>query len=296
MAGLRLIAPPGTEPLVARLLRAVAIAGAPEGSAQQPMAIRFAGATASASTPIAVVKSGWMLQTVLRLRDDSRLASSSASPSAPSLSAWSQPPARDAAVQEPWVTLAWNRDGSPRVRAARTEGELLLDVDASIDSLFAAAVVQAALNARVDVKSYAEHETARLDEKTLSAWSRPPGPVARDAWRTAESTDARWFWLLAIVLLGVEQWLRGRFGPRPSTGGHPCRRLRGAIAPPISSAISPPSRGGCGCERFCGRSLWRCRLPRRSRFYSGKPVCPQPPRVQSPQPCWRRPPECGCAV
>ena len=103
-----------------------------------------------------------------------------------------------------------NRDGSPRVRAARSESELLLDVDASLDSLFAAAVVQAALTARVDVNGYAEHETARLDEKALSAWTRPSGPVARDAWRTADSTDARWFWLLAIVLLGVEQWLRAR--------------------------------------------------------------------------------------
>ena len=108
------------------------------------------------------------------------------------------------------MILARNRDGSPRVRAARSEGELLLDVDASLDSLFAAAVVQAALTARVDVNGYAEHETARLDEKALSAWSRPPGPVTRDAWRTADSTDARWFWLLAIVLLGVEQWLRTR--------------------------------------------------------------------------------------
>jgi hypothetical protein len=207
MAGLRLIAPAGSEQDVARLLRAVAIAGAPDGSAEQPLAIRFAGATVLATTPVAPISPGWMLRTVLRLREDSALALSS---SLSSLSAPSLPSARDATVPDPWTILSWNGDGSPSVRAARWGSELLLDVAASLDSLFAAAVVQAALTARVDVDGYAEHETARLDEKLLSGWSRPPGPVGPDAWRTADSTDARWFWLLAIAMLGVEQWLRAR--------------------------------------------------------------------------------------
>jgi hypothetical protein len=212
MAGLRLIAAPGAEQGIRRLLRAVAIAGAPEGSAEQPVAIQFAGAAAtasspsssassSASAPLAAIRPGWMLRTLLRLREDSTLASSSA---------WSGPSARDATVPDPWTIVARNRDGSPRVRAASSGSELLLDVAAPPDSFFAAAVVQAALTARVDVNGYAEHEIARLDEKALVALSRPPGSVTRDAWRTADSTDARWFWLLAIVLLGVEQWLRAK--------------------------------------------------------------------------------------
>jgi hypothetical protein len=199
--GLRLTAAPGSERDVARLLRAVASAGAPAPSAQQPMAVQFAGATASVSAPLAPVRRGWMLNTVLRLGHDPAVASPSSKPeSSDGLST----------VPDPWTILAWNPDGSPRVRAAASDNELILDVAALPGSLFAAAVVQAVLTARVGVTGYGEYEPARLEEKTLSAWSRPPASVTRDAWRTAESSDARWCWLLALVLLAVEQWLRGR--------------------------------------------------------------------------------------
>ena len=76
------------------------------------------------------------------------------------------------------------------------------------------------LNARVDQAGYDEHEVARLDEALLDALSRPPGPVTRDAWRTSDASDARWVWLVALVLLGVEQWLRAR------STRHPQRRSR----------------------------------------------------------------------
>jgi hypothetical protein len=200
-AGLRLSAAPGGEQSVARLLRAVATAGAPAGSSEQPVTIQFAGASPSVSVPLTAIKPGWMLRTVLRLREDPTLASSPES---------SGLPAPQATVPDPWTIVVRNRDGSPRVRAAASLSELLLDVAAPADSLFAAAVVQAALTARVDVNDYAEHEIARLDEKALSTLSRPAGPVAPDAWRRADSTDARWFWLVAIALLGVEQWLRAQ--------------------------------------------------------------------------------------
>jgi len=54
----------------------------------------------------------------------------------------------------------------------------------------------------------ATHEIARTNEPTLTTWNRQAAPVGRDAWRTARSTDARWCWLIALALLGLEQWLR----------------------------------------------------------------------------------------
>jgi hypothetical protein len=200
-AGLRLIAPAGAEQSVSRLLRAVAIAGAPAGSTDEPMAIHFAGAEAGpiAATPI---QRGWMLRTVLRLLDDPTVAGVASS--APS------------AVDTPWTTLALTPDGRPLLRAAASGSELLLEVGAPVDGLFAAEVVRAVLTARLDPAGYDEHEIGPLDADLVNALTRQPGSVTRDAWRTADSSDARWLWLAAIVLLGVEQWLRGRSTRHPN--------------------------------------------------------------------------------
>jgi hypothetical protein len=139
-----------------------------------------------------------MLSTVLRLLEDDAL--SQASILAPG-------DRGRVASTDTWTTLARNHDGAPLLRAAASGSQLLLDVAASPDTLLAALVVRAVLTARLDTSGYSEHEVARVD---LSALTRPPGPVTRDAWRTADSSDARWAWLLALILLGVEQWLRTR--------------------------------------------------------------------------------------
>jgi len=198
-AGLRLIAPAGADQSVARLLRAVAIAGAPGGAADQPIVIEFAGAPPGAIS-VSPVRPGWMLRTVLRLLDDP--AVSSTSPASASGS--------EGAGDVPWTTLAMTPDNRPLLRAAASGSELLLDVGAPADGLFAAEVVRAALVARLDPAIYDEHEVGRLDDALLTALTRQPGPVTRDTWRTADSSDARWLWLVALVLLGAEQWLRER--------------------------------------------------------------------------------------
>ncbi len=113
-------------------------------------------------------------------------------------------------MQTPWTTLALKPDGRPLLRAAASGSELLLEVGAPADGLFAAEVVRAVLTARLDPAGYDEHEVGRLDAALVDALTRQPGSVTRDAWRTADTSDARWLWLAAIVLLGVEQWLRAR--------------------------------------------------------------------------------------
>ena len=203
-AGLRLVTAPGAEPGAARLLRAVANAGAPAGSTDQPIVVRFAGASSvsEAQSSLAPVRSGWMLSTVLRLLENS---SRSVTPELASEEGLKTP-------TDPWTTIARAGNGSPVVRAAASGNELLLDVSASPDTLLAAEVVRAALTARLDPRRYAEHEVARAD---VTALARQPGSVTRHAWRTADSSDARWVWLAALMLLGVEQWLRNRAVKHP---------------------------------------------------------------------------------
>jgi len=195
--GLRLIGPPGAERELARLRRVLALAGTFASAADQPIAVQLDGGTAEASP--APIPPGWMLGTVLRLLNDPASAS-------PGATVQSGP----AGVPTPWLTLASNPRGEALVRAAASGAELLVDVKAPVDSLFAAEVVRAVLNARIDPGTYDEHEIARVDEALLVGLSRPPGPVTLEAWRTSEASDTRWAWLAALTLLGVEQWLRGR--------------------------------------------------------------------------------------
>jgi hypothetical protein len=192
-AGLRLVASDKDQAALAHLLRAVASAGAPAGSAEQPVAVQFTGAVASQIQP-ARLKAGWMLRTILRLREG--LADTATD--------------KGGGDDSVWTIVSRGGNGAPRVRAASSGNELIVEVDGGPDSLAAAAVVRALLLARIDPDPYAEHEVARVDVATMNAVSRPPAPVSREAWRNADSTDARWLWLVVLVMLGVEQWLRDR--------------------------------------------------------------------------------------
>jgi hypothetical protein len=196
-AGLRVMASQGAKASIERLLQAVAAAGAPAGSTDEPIAIWFSNGEPPASG-LTMVRPGWMLRTVLRLREDVTFRRPAPRPEG------------EAAPSDPWTTVARSPDGAPLVRAAASGRELLLEIAAPPDSLLAAATVRAALTARLDVDVYAEREVVRLEETSLMAFTRPSAGVSRDEWRSAESTDARWFWLLALVLLAVEQWLRDR--------------------------------------------------------------------------------------
>jgi hypothetical protein len=188
------------------LLRAVADAGTPAGSAQEPIAIRFAGGNAGAPIELTPIRSGWMLRTALRLSEDRVLLSSSSRVEAP-----------ESPTPGPWTILVRDRNAKPLVRAAASGSELLLDVAAPPDSLFAASTVRAALMARRAIDEHSEQEIARIVESTLAALGRPapsldslPSQATADFWRTADSTDGRGLWAAALVLLGVEQWLRAR--------------------------------------------------------------------------------------
>jgi hypothetical protein len=204
-AGLRLLLQPGEANLASKLLRSVAVAGAAAGAADEPIAIKFAGAPDEA-VKVSSVASEWMLRTVLRLQEDTTLRSLAVRSAAVSQLGESEAGA--------WTTVARDHTQQSIVRAVASGNELLVDVDAPGDSLLAATVVRAVLNARRNGSDFGEQEIARIDPSSLSALNRPSGEVTREAWRNAESTDARWLWLGALMLLAVEQWLRDRRASR----------------------------------------------------------------------------------
>ena len=184
------------------VLRAVAAAGAPAPHADRPMTIVFSdGEAPRDAEPRALNASspGWMKHTVLGLQVDDALRAA----------AWDEPETRfqDAAA---WTVVARSGSGAPVVRAAEAGDELLLEVAAPSTSFLGATAVRAALDAGHGGWTRPAEEIVRIPAETMARWNRAPGPVERDAWRQAAESDARWFWALVLVLMGVEQWLRQR--------------------------------------------------------------------------------------
>lgn len=122
-------------------------------------------------------------------------------------------------LQADGQAAGWTRDAALRllreadrndlpVRVASDAAALVVDVQAKPGSLEAAAALKAALDARPDPRELTEQEIARIPEATLSAWTREPGAADTTAWRQSDESDGRWFWLAALVLLGLETSVR----------------------------------------------------------------------------------------
>lgn len=115
-------------------------------------------------------------------------------------------------VDRPWMgdLVARLPADSLLHRAARASidgsEQLLLFTPAEPGTLAGARFVSAVLDAYDTAPSGAEREPEVLADTTLARWSRE----ASDAKRAAlpDVSDGRWFWLLALLLIGVESWLR----------------------------------------------------------------------------------------
>ena len=87
----------------------------------------------------------------------------------------------------------------------------------SIDQAQDHGLIRAADRALADVAASGELDPAVVSDSALAAWQRSPAPH-ESAGPNADSSDGRWLWLLALLLLGVETMLR-RTAPRPATPG-----------------------------------------------------------------------------
>jgi hypothetical protein len=177
--GLRIAVSAVDTAAVDRLRRVVFSAGAPAPSVAQPVVVRFPGADPldRAADPTAAT---WTIGAGQRL------------------------------LRSPDVA------GIP-IRVGADGGSLVIDAGVAPDSLAAARMLRAALEARTDVRALAEHEVERIPAATLAAWSREAAPADVRAWRQSEYSDGRWFWALALLLLGVETLVR-RSPPRTVRG------------------------------------------------------------------------------
>jgi len=90
-----------------------------------------------------------------------------------------------------------------------SETGLVVFADDEPGSLDAAALMAAILSASdAPVLPVAEREPDTLAPSTLESWQRQ-SPVSIPG-RSSGRSDGRWFWALALVLFGVEAWMRRR--------------------------------------------------------------------------------------
>jgi aerotolerance regulator-like protein len=206
--GLRLVAAEADGGALHALERTVASAGAPAPSPNQPLAIVFAGGPGVEG--VREISAIWMVETVLRMRNDRDLTTACSDPgsASPSPASPSHDPRTSDRIGPEWHVLCRDPQSRPVVRAAAAGSQLALDVDAPPSALLSAAVVRAALTARYGTVARAEEEIQRMTAAELRAWSRQPPPVAADAWRFGRQSDNRWCWALALVLLLVESAVR----------------------------------------------------------------------------------------
>jgi hypothetical protein len=126
----------------------------------------------------------------------------------------------ESAAPEPWTSIAFDSHGRSVVRAAEDEGTLLIDTSAPASSLFAAALVRAALLTRGEPVRDDDREVLAIPDDRLDRWTRAPGAVTAQTFHRVNETDARWFWAAALILLLGEGWLRRSRRPRAEEATH----------------------------------------------------------------------------
>ena len=197
---------------------AFAISGAPPVPPERPIVVIHRGFEMRPALlrDAHALTFSWQGDVVARLRRDATLVEAAsttllpASPADPALDPQTRGPSTG---PSPFAVVARTRAGEPVIFAAgdRVDGRerLLLFVRDGAGSLASAALLTAIHRGSSPISPATELETNRIAEATLDAWRR----VAATATSTrtdddAGSSDGRWLWLLALLLLGVETWMR----------------------------------------------------------------------------------------
>ena len=96
---------------------------------------------------------------------------------------------------------------------AAVNGRLVIVADIAPESFAFPLLLEAAYRGLVDEHAMREAVLPRESKQAVDALQRVATAVPPEAVRHASVDDARWWWAVAAVLMGVEGWLRSR-GPR----------------------------------------------------------------------------------
>jgi hypothetical protein len=153
----------------------------------------------------AAPRAPWMTELVARLRGDSMLAS---------VAAAAHDVTADTLGAGNGLVVARMEDGRPLIVALQgtVEGRerLLLISRANAGSIASATLISAVSRALSLAPPLAELDQATISESVLVTWQRPSAAYApaHTGGPTTGDSDGRWLWLLVLILLALETWLR----------------------------------------------------------------------------------------
>lgn len=189
---------------------ASSVSSAGRGDSTKPVGIMFAGATefASIGAGAKAPSAAWMSHVMLRVQGDALLTNAAIDVAA-----------TDTNIAAPFAVVTRNQSGAPVVYAAEASisgaSQLVFVSRVRPATLVAAALIAAVSNAVAVPSALSESDPARLSDQVLSQFAREPKDVSaenaggeRDMSARQGLSDGRWFWLIALALLGLETWMR----------------------------------------------------------------------------------------
>ena len=161
-----------------RALYAALSFGVPTGDDTQRLSVAFAGTRSAQARPPAV-RSRWIATAAQALTDS-------------------------ALLQDAGPEVA-----ADRIRVGEQNGTMIVEAPIPASSPAATVVIRSAILAiRPSRIADAEAEVATLSDEELAQWRRDAAPVGPRATPGPDESDARWAWMLALALLGVETVMR----------------------------------------------------------------------------------------
>jgi hypothetical protein len=189
-AGIDVVAAPGQDASVAAAWTAAGYPVPTDTTAR--VKVIYGGITAAASSQ---PDEAWMGRLLADIQRDPVLQEATAS--ATPASTTTTPPR----------VIARNRAGLPVIGAGRQGDDLLLLVSTDPGSLTSVALARSIARLMGGEAAGPELDSTRVSDATLASWRRDAQP-ATDT--TSQPSDGRWLWAMALMLIGLESWMRSR--------------------------------------------------------------------------------------